>query len=135
MPVKTDGHFTSADWKETALSPGTANPRLAHARVANTFTGGIEAADTACAYTIAYVTDLTGTFAGMEVLTGTLDGRAGSFAVEERGSFDADGTVRCAFEVVPGSGSGELTGLRGSGGFTARHGEPTVAYSFAYDLD
>ncbi|MFG2622794.1 DUF3224 domain-containing protein [Streptomyces sp. NPDC048507] len=135
MPVRTTGHFTAADWEEQPLGPGgDACPRLARARVANTFTGGIEAAGTTCDYTIAYVTGTTGTFAGMELLEGRLDGREGGFAVEERGSFDADGTVRCTFEVVPGSGTGELTGLRGTGGFTARHGEPSVAYAFAYDL-
>ncbi|MFD7027415.1 DUF3224 domain-containing protein [Streptomyces sp. NPDC059917] len=135
MPVRTTGQFTAADWKEHPLGAGGAHPALARASVVNTFTGGIEAADTTCDYTIAYVSATTGTFAGMEVLRGSLDGREGGFAVEERGSFDADGTVHCAFEVVPGSGTGALAGLRGTGGFTARHGEPSVAYTFDYDLD
>ncbi|WP_345670179.1 DUF3224 domain-containing protein, partial [Streptomyces phyllanthi] len=42
---------------------------------------------------------------------------------------------RTAFEVVPGTGTGELTGLRGTGGFTYRHGESSVAYTFDYELD
>ncbi|MCZ9336258.1 DUF3224 domain-containing protein, partial [Streptomyces sp. TRM76130] len=33
-----------------------------------------------------------------------------------------------------GSGTGELTGLRGTGEFTARHGEAAVAYAFTYEL-
>ncbi|MFJ7206073.1 DUF3224 domain-containing protein [Streptomyces sp. NPDC098789] len=135
MPVQTTGHFTAADWAEHPIGAGGTHPTLARAGVVNTFTGGIEAADTTCDYTIAYVSATTGTFAGMEVLRGSLDGRKGGFAVEERGSFDADGTVHCTFEVVPGSGTGELAGLRGTGGFTARHGEPSVAYTFDYDLD
>ncbi|MER5728407.1 DUF3224 domain-containing protein [Streptomyces sp. NPDC002138] len=135
MRVQTTGHFTAADWKERPLGAGGAHPKLARASVVNTFTGGIEAADTTCDYTITYVSAMTGTFAGMEVLRGSLDGREGGFAVEERGSFDPDGTVHCTFEVVPGSGTGELTGLRGSGGFTARQGEPSVAYTFDYDYD
>ncbi|MFI5982293.1 DUF3224 domain-containing protein [Streptomyces sp. NPDC051555] len=134
MPVRTTGHFTAADWEEHPLGAGATHPTLARAGVVNTFTGGIEAADTTCDYTIAYVSATTGTFAGMEVLRGSVDGRKGGFAVEERGSFDADGTVHCIFEVVPGSGTGELAGLRGTGGFTARHGEPSVAYTFDYDL-
>ncbi|MBR8642329.1 DUF3224 domain-containing protein [Streptomyces tuirus] len=132
----TTGQFTFADWQERALGPDEdTTPRLAHASVRNTFSGGIEAAGTICEYTIGYVTAKTGSFAGMELITGRLDGREGSFAVEERGRFDEDGTVHCTFEVVPGSGSGELVGLKGQGGFTARHGEAAVAYHFAYEVE
>jgi hypothetical protein len=130
----TTGHFTFADWQERVIGPGEdANPRLAHASVRNTFTGGIEAAGTHCEYAIVYVTAKTGSFSGMELLTGGVDGREGSFAVEERGFFDDDGTVHCTFEVVPGSGSGQLSGLKGRGGFTARHGETAVPYHFEYE--
>ncbi|GAA2235037.1 MULTISPECIES: DUF3224 domain-containing protein [Streptomyces] len=132
----TTGNFTFADWRERVIGPAEdATPRLAHASVRNTFTGGIEAAGTTCEYAIVYVTAKTGSFSGMELLTGRVDGREGSFAVEERGWFGEDGTVHCTFEVVPGSGSGELTGLTGEGGFTARHGETAVPYRFAYDLE
>ncbi|WP_306965836.1 DUF3224 domain-containing protein [Streptomyces afghaniensis] len=133
--TNTTGHFTFADWQERVIGPGEeANPRLAHASVRNTFSGGIEAARTICEYSIVYVTQKTGSFTGMELITGRLDGREGSFAVEERGWFGEDGTVHCTFEVVRGSGSGELAGLRGQGGFAARQGEATVAYRFEYEL-
>ncbi|MCQ4042635.1 DUF3224 domain-containing protein [Streptantibioticus rubrisoli] len=134
MPTQTSGHFTFANWEERAVSSDDVSPKLAHACVTNTFSGGIEAADTTCEYTIAYATEKTGTFTGMEMLTGRLDGRDGAFVVEQRGSFDADGTVRCTFEVVPGTGTADLIGLRGTGSFTARHGEPSVSYTFHYDL-
>ncbi|MEU0190110.1 DUF3224 domain-containing protein [Streptomyces afghaniensis] len=132
----TTGHFTFADWQERVIGPDEdANPRLAHASVRNTFSGGIEAAGTICEYSIVYVTQKTGSFAGMELITGRLDGREGSFAVEERGWFGEDGTVHCLFEVVEGSGGGELSGLKGKGRFTARHGEATVAYRFEYEVE
>ncbi|MDF3289793.1 DUF3224 domain-containing protein [Streptomyces silvisoli] len=134
MPTQTTGHFTFANWDEQAVSSSDVIPRLAHASVTNAFSGGIKAADTTCEYTIVYVTEKTGTFTGMEALTGQLDGREGAFVVEQRGSFDADGTVHCTFEVVPGTGTGELVGLTGTGGFTAHHGEPSVAYTFEYEL-
>ncbi|NEY35344.1 DUF3224 domain-containing protein [Streptomyces sp. PRKS01-65] len=136
MPgTRTTGHFTFADWKEQPVGPEDTSPRLAHASVVNTFTGGIEAAGTLCEYVIVYFADKSGTFTGMELLTGRLDGREGTFALEERGTFDTEGTVRCRFEVVPGSGTGALTGLRGNGTFTARHGEQAVAYSFEYEVE
>ncbi|MEU3724136.1 DUF3224 domain-containing protein [Streptomyces sp. NPDC031705] len=136
MPTRTaTGHFTFTRWEEDPAGPADVLPRLARASVANTFSGGIEAAGTTCAYTIAYLTATTGTYTGIELLTGSLDGRKGGFAVEERGTFHEDGTTRCSFEVVPGSGTGELAGLRGTGSFLARHGEPSVPYTFAYELD
>ncbi|GAA3377479.1 DUF3224 domain-containing protein [Streptomyces sannanensis] len=135
MTTHTTGRFTYANWEERPVGPDGTSPRLAQAAVTNAFSGGIEAAETACAYSVVYVTEKTGTFAGLEVVAGSLDGRKGSFALEERGSFGADGTTRCTFEVVPGSGTGELTGLRGKGGFTHRQGEQSVPYTFDYDLD
>ncbi|RSS76647.1 DUF3224 domain-containing protein [Streptomyces sp. WAC06614] len=135
MPVQISGHFTFDDWQEHPLTPEDASPRLTRAEVTNTFTGGIEATATACAYTNLYLTADTGSFTGLEVFTGTVDGRRGGFAAEERGVFTAEGQVHCTFEVVPGSGTGELTGLRGSGSFTHTHGAATVPYTFTYDLD
>ncbi|MGP4001694.1 DUF3224 domain-containing protein [Streptomyces sp. 8N706] len=134
MPTQTTGRFTFTNWEERAVGPTEASPKLAHASVTNTFSGGIEAADTTCEYTIVYVTEKTGTFTGMEALVGRLDGRKGGFVVEERGSFDDDGTVHCTFEVVSGSGTGDLTGLRGTGSFTTKPGEQSFPYTFDYDL-
>ncbi|MFJ1569129.1 DUF3224 domain-containing protein [Streptomyces erythrochromogenes] len=132
-PVETRGRFTFAGWEETPVGAMDATPRLAHAHVANTFTGGVEAAGTSCDYTIAYTGENNGSYSGMELLSGSVDGRRGSFVLEERGTFDAGGTV-CRFEVVPGSGTGDLVGLTGSGGFAYRHGDTSVEYAFSYAL-
>ncbi|MGW2545369.1 DUF3224 domain-containing protein [Kitasatospora sp. NPDC001574] len=132
--ITTTGRIGYAQWEETAIGSTEVTPRLARASVVNTFTGGIEAADTACEYVFVYATGTTGTFTGLESVTGRLDGRAGSFTLEERGSFEEDGTVRCTFEVVPGTAVGELAGLRGSGSFVYRPGESPFPYVFAYEL-
>ncbi|KRV46943.1 hypothetical protein AQ490_09230 [Wenjunlia vitaminophila] len=135
MPTQTTGEFTFANWEERPVGPEEGSPRLAHAAVSNTFSGGVRAVGTTCEYSILYVTEATGSFAGMEVLTGSVDGRKGTFALSQQGSFDAGGTVRCTFEVVPGSGTDDLVGLRGKGHFTARHGVSSTPYTFDYDLD
>ncbi|MCX4747834.1 DUF3224 domain-containing protein [Kitasatospora sp. NBC_01287] len=133
--VTTIGTFTFAGWEELPLAPTDplTAPRLARAAVTNDFTGGLTATGTTCQYTMVYATEKTGLFNGFELITGTLDGRAGAFVVEQRGSFHEDGGVRCVFEVVPGSGTGALAGLRGSGDFTSRHGESSVDYTFTYE--
>ncbi|GAA3487144.1 DUF3224 domain-containing protein [Streptomyces cremeus] len=128
------GHFTYASWDETCATDAGTSPRISHASVVNTFTGGIEAVDTRCEYICTYVTETTGCFNGMEFFSGRLGGREGRFVVEERGHFGADGTVHCAFEVVPGSGTDALAGLTGKGRFVAPHGEKSVPYTFTYTL-
>ncbi|MGW1890071.1 DUF3224 domain-containing protein [Streptomyces sp. NPDC002004] len=135
MPVRTTGRISYANWEESVIGSDGVRPKLARASVTNTFSGGIEAAATTCEYTIVYGTEKTGAFAGMERLAGTLDGRDGSFVVEERGTFEEDGSVQCSFEVVPGTATGELTGLRGTGIFTYRPGESPFPYTFDYDLE
>ncbi|MFJ5229126.1 DUF3224 domain-containing protein [Kitasatospora sp. NPDC088391] len=130
--VTTGGSIAFADWKEDEAAAVEAGPRLARASVANTFTGGIEAARTTCEYTLAYAPGDTGVFTGLELVTGGVEGREGAFVLEHHGSFHPDGTIRCTFTVLPGTATGALTGLHGSGEYTCRPGEPTFAYAFRY---
>jgi hypothetical protein len=135
MTAQTSGSFTVAAWDENVVGNAEQYPKLAHAAIINTFTGGIESAEAPCQYTLAYSTELTGAFTGMQRLSGTLDGKKGTFVVEQRGYFGDDGLIHCTFEVVPGSATDELFGLRGTGRYTAQHGECAVPYTFDYDLD
>lgn len=131
--MQTTGHFTAARWDESTIGADE-HPKLAHASITNTFTGGIEATEAACEYALVYSGDLTGAFTGMQLIRGTLDGRTGAFALQERGHFGADGKIRSTFEVVPGSGTGDLTGLSGTGDYTAEHGARAVPFTFNYEL-
>src|SRR6478609_8685575 len=83
------GSIGFANWEERETAGSEAGPRLARASVVNTFTGGIEAADTTCDYSIAYTVGHEGSFTGIELVTGSVDGRAGTFVLEERGTFAA----------------------------------------------
>ncbi|WP_409056404.1 DUF3224 domain-containing protein [Streptomyces sp. SYP-A7185] len=131
---RTTGTFTFSRWDEKPVAGADGGARIAHAAVTNDFTGAVEATGTSCEYTLVYVDETTGVFTGYEFVEGSVDGRTGSFVLEQRGSFGADGTITCALTVQPGSGSGQLTGLAGTGTFTARHGEPTVTYTFTYTI-
>lgn len=51
-------------------------------------------------------------YVAIETVQGTLDGRAGSFALVHRGLLDR-GAQTQAISVVPDSGTGALVGLRG----------------------
>ncbi|WP_327392693.1 MULTISPECIES: DUF3224 domain-containing protein [unclassified Streptomyces] len=128
------GSFTVGSWDEREVTDAARSPRLAHAAVVNTFTGGIEARDTACEYALVYVGETRGVFSGMEVLTGSVEGREGSFALRHSGSFDDSGTISCTFEVVPGSATGDLAGLAGTGSYETRPGDQSVPVTFTYEL-
>lgn len=52
-------------------------------------------------------------YVAIDVISGTLDGREGSFVLTHRGTVSAAGATT-AGEVMPGSGSGGLEGLEGS---------------------
>jgi hypothetical protein len=67
----------------------------------------------------------------LERVTGTLHGRAGSFALVHRLVMDR-GAVDVERFVVPDSGTGELVGLRGT--FTATKDGAHHAYVLDYEL-
>ncbi|MEU8827175.1 DUF3224 domain-containing protein [Streptomyces sp. NPDC048636] len=134
MSTHATGHFTFADWQETETGQAADGARIARAQVTNGYTGAITAPVTVCQYSIVYTTEKTGSFTGHELVDGELDGRRGGFVLAQRGTFGEDGTVHCSFEVVPGSGSGELTGLTGRGSFTAPHGVKEIVYALDYEL-
>lgn len=73
-----------------------------------------------------------GAYVAMERVTGTLHGRAGSFALVHR-ALMRDGTPEgWSVVVVPGSGTEELAGLEGSLRITVEHG--THFYDLEYTL-
>jgi Protein of unknown function (DUF3224) len=61
-------------------------------------------------------------FVGIERVSGSVGGRSGTFLLQDQGTLKGT-TVSGEWFVVPGSGTGELTGLRGEGGFTAELGQ------------
>ena len=66
-------------------------------------------------------------------ITGRFGGRSGSFVVEESVRGGAGGAT-AAWKVVPESGSGELEGLAGEGGWEWKPGAEQVAYTLSYRL-
>jgi hypothetical protein len=76
--------------------------------------------------------DGAASFVGVEQVTGSVGGRHGTFVLQDSGTL-RDAVVTGTWFVVPGSGTGDLRGLRGEGGFTANLGqnaEITLDYWF-----
>ncbi|QBD76125.1 DUF3224 family protein [Ktedonosporobacter rubrisoli] len=105
---------------------------LIETRLLEKFTGGLVGMGWADHVRVVSI-DGSATFTGVERIKGTLDGLTGSFTLTATGSTDSAGMVHGNWEVVPGSGTGELTSLRGHGEFTAQehHASNTTTYWFA----
>jgi hypothetical protein len=79
-----------------------------------------------------YKADGSAEYTGVELITGRLAGLAGSFAVRGNGGF-AGHVATTEWQIVEGSGTGELSGLRGSG--TAVADQPTGGhFTLDYEL-
>ena len=70
-------------------------------------------------------------YVAIERVTGTLDGRAGSFVLAHQGTMTRDGQ-QLSIKVVPDSGTGQLTGLSGRMTITIEGGKHS--YGFEYTL-
>ncbi len=74
-----------------------------------------------------------GTFEAYEQVVGSVGGHDGSFVLRQRGTF-AGPDIRAELHVVEGSGTGDLSGLTGTGEYRLTMGEPAATYTFDYDV-
>ncbi len=70
-------------------------------------------------------------YVAIEVVTGTLAGKHGSFALQQMATMDASGR-KMEVVVVPGSGTGELKGIAGT--FTIKIADGKHSYDLEYSL-
>jgi len=70
-------------------------------------------------------------YVALELVTGVLAGRRGSFALQHSGTMSPATGSKMEVIVTPGSGTGELTGLTGQFVITVANGH---SYDFAYTL-
>ncbi len=70
-------------------------------------------------------------YVAMEIVRGHLGGREGGFALQQFGTM-RDGAAVLHYEVVPGSGTGRLTGITGT---LRLDDDGTHRYELEYDLD
>ena len=71
----------------------------------------------------------TGGYVAIEYVTGTLQGRKGSFALQHFGTMEG-GKFDLKVLVVPGSGTGELAGISGSMEIVIAAGKHSYAFNY-----
>jgi hypothetical protein len=73
-------------------------------------------------------------YVAMEIVSGTLHGRSGSFVLQHSGTM-AHGARELSVTVVPDSGTGELVGLSGSMEIIIADGKHSYAFEYALDSE
>ena len=131
MKKSANARFTIKSWDEKPYSEAPDLPRMTRASVVKTFTGDIEG-EGQVEYLMMYRSDGTATFVGLERISGRLGGKTGSFVLQRTGAFEG-GQAKESYSVIPGSATGDLSGLAGEGSSALGHG---TEYPFAltYEL-
>jgi hypothetical protein len=109
MPHHAQGTFT-VDIKP--LSPAPADG-LSRFSIDKQIHGDLEGSTKGEMYAGGDYTKGAAGYVAIEVVTGTLDGKQGSFALMQMATMDASG-LKLTAKVVPGSGTGALQGIAGT---------------------
>jgi hypothetical protein len=120
MKRTANARFAIKSWDEKPYGEGQELPKLTRATVTKAFTGDIEG-EGQVQYLMMYRGDGSATFVGLERIVGRVAGKAGSFVLQRIGTFEG-GLAKESYSVIPGSGTGELRGLRGEGTSAVGHG-------------
>jgi hypothetical protein len=131
MRQNANARFTIRSWDEKPYSEGPDQPKLTKAAVAKTYTGDIDG-EAHVEYLMMYRGDGTASFVGLERFVGRLAGRTGSFVLQRTGVFEG-GQAKESYSVVPGSATGELSGLTGEGASSVGHGSD-YPFALSYQL-
>lgn len=136
MSTRATGRYEVKTWDEKPYHEVSGLPRLTRASVIESFQGDIEGEGTA-EYLMVYRDDGSASFVRVERVIGRIGSRSGSFVLQGTGGYDhATRTAECSWFVVPGTGTGELRGLRGAGGFVAKHSDyPQVPITLDYTFE
>lgn len=129
MKHTANARFAIKNWDEKPYSERPGEPKLTRASVAKSFTGDLEG-EGHVEYLMMYRNDGTASFVGHEQITGKLGGKTGSFVLQRTGVFES-GQAKESYLVIPGSGTGQLAGLKGEGTSSLGHGsEHSFTLSF-----
>jgi hypothetical protein len=118
---RAHGVITVHKYEPVPYEKPAEGPVLMKIHVEESFSGDIKG-DGVAEFLQAARPDGSASFVGMERVTGTVAGKKGTFLLQDSGTVEGN-VVSGEWFVVPGSGTDELVGLRGTGGFRANLGE------------
>lgn len=118
------------NWEEAPYSEIEGGPNLVSASVRQGYKGELEGEGT-LTYLMVYREDGNVPTVAFERFVGRIGDRSGSVVFQHEGAY-ADNVASSTFTIVPGTGTGDLRGLRGQGSFRWEHEQPgtcVVEYS------
>jgi hypothetical protein len=121
LRTRASAVITVRKYEPSAYDEPAEGPVLTRIHVQESFSGDIEG-EGVVEFLQAARADGSASFARIERVTGRLAGREGTFLLQDAGTVQGS-TVRGDWFVIPGSGTSQLAGLRGEGGFRADLGE------------
>ena len=133
MTAHAEGTFTVASWEEDTFQDlAGQEEKLTKARMGFQLSGDL-AGDLVSDTLMYYREDGTAEYTGLQRFTGQIAGRSGTCVMIADGGYNG-GEARSTWRIIPGSGSGDLAGLEGSGISVAAAGQPGGTYSLDYKL-
>jgi hypothetical protein len=132
MATRATGSFRIDNWDENEILQTDGASKVTNAKVSRSFDGHLEG-NGIVEWLMGYDEGGSATFVGLERVVGRIGDRTGTFVLQHVGTFDAQ-VSKAQLIVVPGSGTGELSGLRGEGTFEAGLG-PEGERSITLDFD
>ncbi len=130
MPTHAEATFKIMSWEQVDDDAPTEGPKLGRATVKKTFAGDIVGESTAELLMSGAGGDEAG-YVAMERITASVKGRAGTFDLQhcaQMGGTDP----RTYWLIVPGSGTGELRGIRGEARY--QHDDGGARITLDYDI-
>jgi hypothetical protein len=121
----TEGTMTIATLKTWHDVVQTTSPALLELRLSETFSGDIAGESDVRALQVRR-DDRSASMVSLQRFRGKLGGRQGTFVLQGSEVIE-NGKIKATWFVVPRSGTGDLSGLRGEGGFEGEFGKGSRA--------
>jgi hypothetical protein len=122
--MKAKGAYTVKKWEEASYQQITPEKKMTKASVEYNLTGEI-AGKASVEYLMFYSYSdqndqhkSSASYVGLIYFDGTLVGKAGSFVLEDNGTFEG-GTAQSTLRIAKASGTGQLKGIAGVGTYLA----------------
>jgi hypothetical protein len=112
MPSHATGTF-EVNLQPLPLADTEAGPLMGRLTINKTFSGGLQATSKGEMLSAGTAVKGSAGYVAMERVTGTLNGKTGSFVLQHSGTMNR-GVPQLTVSVVPDSGTDELAGLTGT---------------------
>lgn len=129
--MKANGTFEVQLAPVDSYAEGVDDLILGRMSIDKSFSGDLEASSKGEMLSARTTEPTSAGYVAIEQVSGTLEGKTGSFALQHFGVMD-NGKDRLILEVIPDSGAGELAGISGSMAISMSEGKHL--YSFDYLL-